>query len=63
MQTMKELRCSCGRLLARADITGVIGIIEVKCQRCKKTRTFRKGRLIEVYSEIPKPIKIDRTGI
>lgn len=63
MQTMKELRCSCGRLLARVDNTKASGVIEIKCERCKNVKTFRGTRLVEKYSEIPRSVKIDRKGI
>lgn len=62
MQTMKELRCECGRLLARVDGVRNVGIIEIKCDRCKNVKTFRRGRLVENYNEIPKETKIDRRG-
>ena len=34
---MVDYKCECGRLLFRAKIQG---IIEIKCQKCKKTTKF-----------------------
>jgi hypothetical protein len=36
-----ELRCPCGRLLAKTN-----GWIEIKCPRCNQKNTFDNGKLI-----------------
>lgn len=43
---LKELRCSCGKLLAKSN-----GWIEIKCPRCHMVRVYDNGKLIEGVNE------------
>lgn len=40
-RALADLRCpGCRRLLLRS-VLGTVGVVEVKCSRCKTTHTFR----------------------
>lgn len=42
-QGIKEIRCVCTRLLAKVECNKDLGIIEIKCSKCKKINIFRVG--------------------
>ena len=42
-QAIKEIRCTCGKMLAKVSVPSDSGFIEIKCQRCQKVNKFRIG--------------------
>lgn len=40
-QAIKEIRCTCGKMLAKVSEINGSGIIEIKCSRCQKTNVFK----------------------
>jgi len=49
---MNEFRCSqCGRLLARID---GVGVVEIKCPRCKSMNRFSEEVFITIEQKMEK---------